>query len=435
MLAILVAASLPVDLGKLADARLSIGVSVGLSVTTGAGKDVMGRHDRMRLVPASNQKLYSMAYALHTFGPNHRLETRFWKEDDAVVVDAEGDPGLSIEGLAGVRDQLGITGAETVKVRQPFAVVTPPSWEEDDRGYGYAARITALTLNGGVMTATYRGGQVVFEPNDPDIKVIFLPSDGTLNVDFDPKLKVMILSGKMPTEGENLGRFAIPQPDRLAAGVLGSGFEEAVIVPNRAPDAVIRSQTISELMTRCLQVSDNVIAEHLFLAAAAKSGPLGADPYTTAGRRMRDFYVKTVGGQERDFRPIDGSGMSRHNLVTAKGTTLLLNWALKQPTKKLWIDAMAKPGVGTLRTRLSGVDFAGKTGTLNSVSGLSGYVLDAKGEPKFVASILQNHYIDGNGGAQTFADNVIRRLAAASPQASALRPEPDSPRRYMLAAP
>jgi D-alanyl-D-alanine carboxypeptidase/D-alanyl-D-alanine-endopeptidase (penicillin-binding protein 4) len=91
----------------------------------------------------------------------------------------------------------------------------------------------------------------------------------------------------------------------------------------------------------------------------------------------------------------DGSGLSRHDLVTPDAVVRLYTYMAKQSRyPQVWRDSLAVGGVdGTLRNRFKGPPVAnnlhGKTGTLDQVSALSGYITTAGGEP-LVFSIIVN---------------------------------------------
>jgi D-alanyl-D-alanine carboxypeptidase/D-alanyl-D-alanine-endopeptidase (penicillin-binding protein 4) len=129
-----------------------------------------------------------------------------------------------------------------------------------------------------------------------------------------------------------------------------------------------------------------------------------------AATALGRFLSTIVGAPEGDFHPQDGSGMSRHNLVTTRGIVKLLQWAMKQPTKDVWMDALAKPGTGTLNERLKGVPFIGKTGTLDMVVALSGYV-QTKKDRTLTVSLILNHFTCSEREARTIADDFIKKLA------------------------
>ena len=86
----------------------------------------------------------------------------------------------------------------------------------------------------------------------------------------------------------------------------------------------------------------------------------------------------------------DGSGLSRHDLVTPASAVQLYTYMSKSRYANVWRDALTIGGVdGTLKNRFVGTPAAGnvrgKTGTIDQVSSLSGYVNSAAGEKYFSA--------------------------------------------------
>jgi D-alanyl-D-alanine carboxypeptidase/D-alanyl-D-alanine-endopeptidase (penicillin-binding protein 4) len=143
--------------------------------------------------------------------------------------------------------------------------------------------------------------------------------------------------------------------------------------------------------------------------AASKQGPLGDHPYDLARERATKFLVDTVGVDKEDIRIFDGSGMSRHNLVTSRAISKLLLWANRQPTAPLWKSCLVSPLNGTLKGRLKDVDFRGKTGTLDMVVSLSGYVNQKQGH-EVIMSCLLNHFTCSSVKARDILDNFAKTL-------------------------
>jgi D-alanyl-D-alanine carboxypeptidase/D-alanyl-D-alanine-endopeptidase (penicillin-binding protein 4) len=165
-------------------------------------------------------------------------------------------------------------------------------------------------------------------------------------------------------------------------------------------------------IANCLQPSDNLRAENLMLMAAARRAPLGTAPYTVAQREMSRFLTETVGVEDGLMKPQDGSGLSRHNIVSAKGIIQLLRWADQQPTRQLWREALAGPDrPGTLRARLQGLEFAGKTGSLNMVSSLSGYLKTGTGKT-YTVSLVLNHFNCTLAESRGLMDQFVKALVA-----------------------
>jgi D-alanyl-D-alanine carboxypeptidase/D-alanyl-D-alanine-endopeptidase (penicillin-binding protein 4) len=106
-------------------------------------------------------------------------------------------------------------------------------------------------------------------------------------------------------------------------------------------------------------------------------------------------FLASAGIPPESVVQYDGSGMSRHDLVTPNAIVALYTYMAKQSrNSQTWRDSLTVGGVdGTLRNRFKGTlaagNIRGKTGTLDQVSALSGYVTTAGGEP-VVVSIMVN---------------------------------------------
>jgi D-alanyl-D-alanine carboxypeptidase/D-alanyl-D-alanine-endopeptidase (penicillin-binding protein 4) len=111
----------------------------------------------------------------------------------------------------------------------------------------------------------------------------------------------------------------------------------------------------------------------------------------------------------------DGSGLSRHNLITPAAIVQLYTYMGKQSKfSQAWRDSLTIGGVdGTLRNRFKGTrasgNVRGKTGTIDQVSALSGYVKTAAGE-ELAFSMVVNGVNEGS--ARTSAmDAIVVSLA------------------------
>jgi len=111
----------------------------------------------------------------------------------------------------------------------------------------------------------------------------------------------------------------------------------------------------------------------------------------------------------------DGAGLSEKDFVTAKTTYKLMRYLQDQPYSALFFDAFPIAGVdGTLKnrfvdTKISG-KLRGKTGTLDNVSALSGY-LSLKEDKKIYFSIMAVHKDPNVSGSKLVIDPIITTLA------------------------
>lgn len=408
MISLLLAAQTsPSTVDELLKAPVLEGASYGLSITTLAGDPILQRNATLRLIPASNQKLISGAFALHTLGPDYRPSTRFWRTKAGLVIDSVGDPLLTFRTLKDLSTRLNLPRDTGVYLRQTYAPGVPGGWEYDDLPNRYAPSITALTVDRGGFELWNRNGRLVFVPDSFGVRMVRVAAP-TFSVRYSPFDRRLLISGAPPKKTERVDTLAIPTPDRAVAEMFGTYFEDSPELPTTPPTAVIVGRPLHEALAECLPASDNAIAEHLLLmGGTAKSPHPVADPYGVSQAATTKFLTETVGIPASDFRVIDGSGLARQNLITARGVTQLLAWSARQPTFDLWRDRLAKPGRGTLRGRLDGIGFAGKTGTLSGVVGLSGYVTAANGET-YIVSILLNNFTGSSARARAWADDVVR---------------------------
>jgi D-alanyl-D-alanine carboxypeptidase/D-alanyl-D-alanine-endopeptidase (penicillin-binding protein 4) len=129
------------------------------------------------------------------------------------------------------------------------------------------------------------------------------------------------------------------------------------------------SASLQHLFIKMLRTSDNFMAETLGKRLGGETAGL---PGTIAeGAAAIESWTDAHG---TDFRLNDSSGLSYANRVTAKGIVRLLWFAEDQTWGPALRDALPTGGQGTLVHRLNGIAVRAKTGTLDDVSALSGWV-------------------------------------------------------------
>ncbi len=391
MLGALVAfAALSADLDSVLDVPALSNSLVSVCVLDASGQVTYDRNAHTRVIPASNQKVFTCAYALARLGPGTTIKTRFWKLSDGVIVDAPGDPTFGAAQLKEVRRQLGLKAGQDVYVRQAFRPGIPATWEWDDLPFRYAPMIHAFTTDFSAFEVWASGGKVEPLPKELNIKVERGRTTGSRKLTFNRWSGTLTVEGVLPQGRTLLSRFATPNPAQTAAAWLGGNLRGwNGDPPDRVPDFVLESDPVHQIVKDCLEPSDNMLAEHLLLMAAASEGPLGDNPYETASQRMAAFLHDEVGLEEGWVKPVDGSGLSRHNMTTGYALARTLYWANQQPFARHFRTGLAAPGEGTLSSRLKGISFAGKTGTISAVSSLSGILNpDSDKNPKYICLLF-----------------------------------------------
>jgi D-alanyl-D-alanine carboxypeptidase/D-alanyl-D-alanine-endopeptidase (penicillin-binding protein 4) len=156
--------------------------------------------------------------------------------------------------------------------------------------------------------------------------------------------------------------------------------------------------------------SDNFVAEGLWFRSARELEPEGPMTFTRAAginnKRLREWLGVSPGALSLD----DGSGLTRTNVSTGRTIASLLRKMAMHPNQAIWRECMARPGIGTLAGRLKGVDFIGKTGTLNMVVSLSGYV-KRRNRSEVVVSVVVNHFAASPSEVRDLIDRFIANVA------------------------
>ena len=172
------------------------------------------------------------------------------------------------------------------------------------------------------------------------------------------------------------------------------------------------------------KVSQNLHAELTLrllgrlITDAAPISPAPPEPGSiAAGARVVRNFLLQAGVSGDDFFFYDGSGMSANDLIAPRAYTTLLGYAARQPWGEAWKATFPVAGVdGTLGNRfkqspLKGRLFA-KTGTLNEVNALSGY-LTAKSGRTLAFSILVNGHLPDSEAESHAIDRICEAIAAA----------------------
>jgi D-alanyl-D-alanine carboxypeptidase/D-alanyl-D-alanine-endopeptidase (penicillin-binding protein 4) len=183
--------------------------------------------------------------------------------------------------------------------------------------------------------------------------------------------------------------------------------------PVGSPFFTYRSHTLAELAQPLLKESINLYGEAVFRLDATVSPRTNDAAIDGMNRQLASW------GLDRDgWQLVDGSGLSRRNVVTAETLAAVLRRMYDPSGRSPWMTALPLAGRdGTLGARMNGTPAEGnvraKTGTMSNVRALAGYVRTRDDEP-LVFVIMVNNF-EGTGTEATAAiDAIAIRLATFS---------------------
>jgi D-alanyl-D-alanine carboxypeptidase/D-alanyl-D-alanine-endopeptidase (penicillin-binding protein 4) len=364
---------------------------------------------------------------------------------------------------AGVRAVEGtVVGDDTYFLDEPWG----QGWGWDDLQWSYGAPVSALTFNENsdelnVIEHPAGSGHTVVEwtPDvdyftvDNGMKAAAPGEEARPGLERRPGLTLVRTWGTVPATGLHVS-MAVDDPAEFTADafklallrrgikvsgdpesrhryVTGSGdFAEEREKPLRLTPVALTtiagapegrrvlgariSVPVAEDIKVTNKTSQNLHAEML-LRLLGKT--LGSDGSFEEGTRVVRQFLVDAGIDDNDFFFYDGSGLSATDKISPRAFTRLLAYASHQPWGAAWRETLPVAGVdGTLDHRFANTPLQGrlwaKTGTLNEVNALSGYVTTASG--RMVAfSILVNGRYPGSNYEQQAIDRIAEAIAAA----------------------
>jgi serine-type D-Ala-D-Ala carboxypeptidase/endopeptidase (penicillin-binding protein 4) len=434
------------------------------------GETLFERNADSYFVPASNMKLFTTALALAKLGPDYRfhttLETRGTISADGalqgdLILVGRGDPNLSnrkfpfelkeefdgpperalaelADGLAsrGVKEITGdVIGDDSYFPRERY----PNGWEIDDMVWEYGAAISAIVVDDNTVAVTLMPGQQLGDPVvatvspltpdfvlENDVTTALPEQRAELRLTREPGANLVVIQGTLPAKSAARKLvLAIEEPAQHAAslltqllterGIKVDGKTRAVHVPeaDATPRTVLAdhvSVPLSDSLKLVNKISQNLHTEML-LRTAARQSALWSTPEDLM-KVPQDFYA-SVGIGADDVIQTDGSGLSRHDLVTPRAVVTLLKYAQQQPWFAPYFASLPVAGVdGSLQERMKGTVAEGhihaKTGSVEHVRTLSGFA-DTPGGRRLIFSFLGNN----QGGKNHEAADALNALCVA----------------------
>ncbi|MDR1594390.1 MAG: D-alanyl-D-alanine carboxypeptidase/D-alanyl-D-alanine-endopeptidase [Prevotellaceae bacterium] len=410
------------------------------------GKTIFEHNSEQKMIPASTQKLITTGIGFINLGENHTFKTSVYY-DGTIAADSVlngnlyivggGDPsfcsknfpetapqivfnkifyGLKSAGISAVNGKI-ITDDSYFDGNHSTSETVHSSWELEDIGsyYGtgvhglnfcentFTVKISCKDTTGIVVNPEYPYSETVVPKIVPDITIIH--KDSLPDIVSLPEANRYILRGEMPAGKETVLDCALQNPAGAFAFWLNEYLNSAGIpVYNNGIDSVfdsekyllteIESPPYSELARFTNYVSNNLFADAVFKNISKIT--TGETSFSKSATNM-DNLLKSLKLNTHDIRIVDGSGLSRHNLITAGFTCEYLR-VIKRHVPDFHLS-LPSPGTekSTLRYFMS--SYAGKSnkeriflksGSMTGALNYAGYIVGKNGEIMCVAIMTNN---------------------------------------------
>ncbi|RFC35856.1 MAG: D-alanyl-D-alanine carboxypeptidase/D-alanyl-D-alanine-endopeptidase [Candidatus Nitrotoga sp. LAW] len=439
------AATLPPPVVKaLQLARIPLG-SIGVEVReVNARTPLISVNAKQSMSPASTMKLLTTYAGLELLGPSYSWKTEAYLdgrlEQDVLygdlILKGYGDPKLTLEKLwlwlhelrsRGLREIRG----DLVLDRSVFQLAPHDPAEFDNEPMRpYNTGPDALLLN-------FNSVRLRFIPEGEKIKIISMPElagirldnrvtgatvQGNCN-DWNDALSMqlhgdtLLVQGVFPVQCDEREQHVslLSHPSYLYAvfralwqemgGLLQGTLREGTVPGSAILFATHYSAPLAELIRDINKFSNNVMARQLFLSLGGTAEAPAS--FTRSEQTIRNWLIQ----KKLHFPELileNGAGLSRRERISPRSLALLLRSAQRSPFSTEFEASLPIVGVdGTFKKRLTDSEAANhahlKTGSLEGVQGIAGYVQSRSGK-QWILVFLINH---ANAAAGKQAQNAL----------------------------
>jgi len=385
----------------LAAERLSAAAVSFVVIDAQSGQPVFGQNVDTPRSPASTIKLLTTFAGLDLLGPAYVWRTRALirgelangELDGDLILQGGGDPYMTLERWWSFARRLRATGLKTIRGgivvdNQAFSLKSIDPGAFDGRPHrAYNAVPDALMVN--FQSIEFNLAHVTFT--------------GALSGRCEPRGFTRVLLN--PAEYA-YGTFLSLWRE------LGGSADGGLRIEAAAADARVLlsfdSLPLGEIVRLTNKYSSNVMARHLLLTVGAER--FGFPATVEKGIAAIDEWAGSLGLPMDGVEIDNGSGLSRGARVSVAAMGRLLVAAYHSRYAPEFLASLPLAGMdGTLRSRLTGTPGGAvrlKTGHLDGVSGVAGYVAVPGGRTYVLVSLINDPEVDSGAGDAVHATLV-----------------------------
>ncbi len=433
------------------------------------GETIYSRNEKKMFMPASNMKLFTSSAATIALTPDYRYYTRLVTNGEIkngvlngdVIFVGSGDPTISgrfdsgkatitFEQWADSLKALGISEIKGNIIGDDNCfddVFYGAGWSADYETDYYAAQISGISFNDNcvdfriVPSATI--ADICSLSWTPDTKYVTVINktvtaaeiDSLNEIYFERKrgTNTIYVRGKMSVGKQPMiESVTVDNPTLYTVTVLkeileskgitvkgnpidGDDLNDTLKYNNTKHLASFTSIPYSQIIRTINKPSQDFYTEQVFRTMGKEKLGIGS---MDNGRAVAYPILAAWGVDTVRLRMADGSGLSRKDLITPSDIVSILSGMSKENYFLPFYESLPIAGVdGTIKNRMKGTKAEGnvhaKTGFIDYVRSLSGYVTSQEGE-MFVFSMIANHYTVPTSLAEKIQNDVCVRLAEFS---------------------
>ena len=417
--------------------------AAALDIRTVEGKVLASHNQQLAFNPASVMKLVTTAAALDLLGPDYRWITRVYAQGPLVadvlngdlIIQGSGDPRLAHEDLARLLRRLRSLGVREIQGdlvldRSLFQTTLDDAAAFDGLPYrAYNALPDALLLDAKAISLRFfpdaqtQSVRVAMEPPMVDFLIeppkldtepcinwreklgtVVDPSSvhfsGTYSVDCGER--VLVLHAHTLSHARYFDAVFRQLWRELGGSIVGVMREEKKLESAREL-LQWESPTLAQIIRDINKHSNNVMARQLLISLATWPTSTAATP--EAGAAQAKAWLDTLGINSKTVVIENGAGLSRQERLSADTLSKVLYHVWHSPYMPEFIASLPIVGVDGTMTRMlknSAVKTRAhiKTGSLNDVASIAGYVKAKSG--RWISVVCMINHAEANSARTSF---------------------------------
>ncbi|MBA4317819.1 MAG: D-alanyl-D-alanine carboxypeptidase/D-alanyl-D-alanine-endopeptidase [Flavobacterium sp.] len=415
-------------------------------------------------IPASNQKLFTTAAALILLGDKYYYETKLYlngeirngKVSGDLIIKGVGDPTISSKFVAGGGHRVFEAWADSLKAKGITEVLgniigddsafdnqlLGKGWQADNEQFWFSAETGALSFNDNCLHVTIKPSiigkpanltvypQTEYAIVENRITTVSQNEDEEISFTREHGTNKIIFRGKIKKNSKEFSEYVtITRPtdyflkifreilEKKGIKVIGKSYSiKNSFVKIDEEDLVFlykhKSLLLRDIVKETNKNSNNFFAEQIFKTLGYEMFGLGS---IENGLKASRELFNDMGINLDNMSMVDGSGLSRLNMVTPRHILNLLSYMYKSEVFEQFYNSLPIAGIdGSLSSRMRRTsaenNVHAKPGYNSGISALSGYVKTFEGE-QLVFCMFVNNYLVPSSLATYIQDLVCIRLS------------------------
>lgn len=406
------------------------GISVSVKELV-SGKTVYKFNDDKPSMPASTLKLVTLVASLDTLGKDYEFSTKLYKNtNNEMFIQLGADPFLTSAGLNALLQK-----AKDKKFIEPKMIYIDDyifdstewgeGWQWDDELNPLMPRFSSYNIDKNLLTIVINPTSIGAPASIRTTKfypvtfmnLVTTGNENNVEISKNNTISADIITVEGIIQKQIMRQIPVNYPKRYFLLRLEDAIHSAKIdyYGQFAQKKTTKTNTylvgevthtIDMAIEEVLKYSNNFVAETVFKLAGAKfvdnTGSLANS------QKMIKAYLEKNGLNIEHIKIVDGSGVSKNNIVTAD---FMSQFLVQQAKTEGFISLLPTAGEGTLNNRMLYFkdNLHAKTGTLSDVSSIAGYITSRSGNT-YAFDIMINDSKSKSYEKKSLEEYIIRDI-------------------------